>query len=83
MDLKLLRESFDLFDVNGNGVIAAPELKLAMRQLGFAQDTNDIPEILRVCGTQNKGGITFEDFVNLLTVGITEDDPQEEISKSF
>ena len=54
-----------------------------MKELGFDPDTTDVPSIINKCDTKGNGGITFEDFFNLLTLGITEEDDTEEIQKAF
>ena len=64
----LLRETFKLFDSDGNGLVSVDDLRRIMTSLGENHLTDDeIREMIRVADTEGKGQINFEEFVKLMT----------------
>ncbi|VWU49159.1 centrin-1, putative [Hepatocystis sp. ex Piliocolobus tephrosceles] len=78
-----IKEAFDLFDTNGTGRIDAKELKVAMRALGFEPKKEDIRKIISDVDKEGTGTIDFNDFLDIMTIKMSERDPKEEILKAF
>ncbi|CRH03075.1 centrin-1, putative [Plasmodium relictum] len=78
-----IKEAFDLFDTNGTGRIDAKELKVAMRALGFEPKKEDIRKIIADVDKDGSGTIDFNDFLDIMTIKMSERDPKEEILKAF
>eukprot|EP00669_Euglena_mutabilis_P010349 TRINITY_DN5101_c0_g1_i1.p1 TRINITY_DN5101_c0_g1~~TRINITY_DN5101_c0_g1_i1.p1 ORF type:complete len:162 (-),score=93.98 TRINITY_DN5101_c0_g1_i1:269-754(-) len=78
-----IKEAFDLFDTDGSGTIDAKELKVAMRALGFEPKKEEIKKMIGEVDRDNTGTITFPDFMELMTVKMSEKDSREEILKAF
>ncbi|ANQ06008.1 centrin-1, putative [Plasmodium knowlesi strain H] len=78
-----IKEAFDLFDTNGTGRIDAKELKVAMRALGFEPKKEDIRKIISDVDQDGSGTIDFNDFLDIMTIKMSERDPKEEILKAF
>ncbi|SCL90075.1 centrin-1, putative [Plasmodium berghei] len=78
-----IKEAFDLFDTNGTGRIDAKELKVAMRALGFEPKKEDIRKIISDVDKDGSGTIDFNDFLDIMTIKMSERDPKEEILKAF
>lgn len=78
-----IKEAFDLFDTNGTGRIDAKELKVAMRALGFEPKKEDIRKIISDVDKDGSGTIDYNDFLDIMTIKMSERDPKEEILKAF
>ncbi len=78
-----IKEAFDLFDTDGKGKINAKELKVAMRALGFEPNKQEIKSYIIDFDRDGSGNITYEDFLDLMTVKISQRDPVEEMKKAF
>lgn len=85
-----IKEAFDLFDTEGvgkqffiSGYIDSKELKVAMRALGFEPKKEEVKKMISEVDREGKGVIEFADFIELMTVKISERDPREEILKAF
>jgi centrin-1 len=78
-----IREAFDLFDTDGSGSIDAKELKVAMRTLGFEPKKEEIKKMIADIDTDGSGTIDFNEFMEMMTAKMSEQDPMEEIIKTF
>ena len=83
-----VKEAFDLFDTEGSGVIEAKELKVALRALGFEPQKDEIKRLINeVGGTGGEkdatGTIDFKEFLEIMTLKMSEKDNPEEIEKAF
>lgn len=54
-----------------------------MRALGFEPKKEEIKKMISEVDREGKGVIEFADFMELMTVKISERDPREEILKAF
>lgn len=54
-----------------------------MRALGFEPKKEEIKKMISEVDREGKGVIEFADFIELMTVKISERDPREEILKAF
>ncbi|KAM6220979.1 centrin-4-like [Rhynchocyon petersi] len=78
-----IKEAFDLFDVDGSGMIDVKELKIVMQALGFEPKKDEIKKMIAEIDKKGNGIITFEDFFAIMSVKMSEKDENEEILKAF
>ncbi|XP_044255898.1 caltractin [Tribolium madens] len=78
-----IKEAFDLFDNEGAGKIDAKDLKVAIRALGFEPKKEEIKKMIADIDTHGTGKLSFDDFLQLMTVKMAEKDSKEEIMKAF
>lgn len=78
-----IREAFDLFDNDNSGKIDSKDLKVAMRALGFEPKKEEIKKMISEVDKDCTGKIVFEDFLELMSVKMSEKDSKEEILKAF
>ena len=62
-----IRESFRVFDKEGNGKISAPELRHIMTTLGEKLTEDEVDEMLNEAETDGDGMINYERFARVLT----------------
>ena len=77
-----IREAFDLFDTDGAGTIDCKEIKVAMRALGFQPKKDEIKLLLASIDKQNTT-MDFNEFLQIMSVKMSERDSKEEILKAF
>lgn len=80
---KDIKEAFDLFDTEGNGFIETKELKVAIRALGFEPKKEEIKKMIAEIDKESTGKLSYEDFLQLMTIKMAEKDTKEEILKAF
>lgn len=78
-----VREAFDLFDTDGSGSIDVKELKVAMRALGFEPKREEIKKLIADLDKDSSGQIDFNEFLQIMTVKMSEKDSKEEVLKAF
>lgn len=78
-----IKEAFDLFDTEGTGIIDTKELKVAIRALGFEPKKEEIKRMIAEVDKDGTGKLSYQDFLQLMTVKMTEKDTSEEILKAF
>lgn len=78
-----IREAFDLFDTEGVGKIDVKELKVAIRALGFEPKKEEIKKMIADIDPDGTGKLSFEEFLQLMSVKMAEKDSKEEILKAF
>ncbi|CAG9318289.1 unnamed protein product [Blepharisma stoltei] len=83
-----VKEAFDLFDTDGSGVIEAKELKVALRALGFEPQKDEIKRLINEVDRSDKerdvtGTIDFKEFLEIMTMKMSEKDNPDEIQKAF
>jgi len=61
-----LKESFDLFDTDGNNTIDVKELKVAMRTLGFESSKEDVMRMMKEADRNNSGVLEFPEFLDMM-----------------
>ncbi len=62
-----IKEAFDLFDTEAQGVIDAKELKVAMRALGFELKKEELRRILQEVDKAGEGTIRYDEFLDIMT----------------
>ncbi|VEN63958.1 unnamed protein product [Callosobruchus maculatus] len=78
-----IREAFDLFDSEGTGKIDSKDLKVAIRALGFEPKKEEIKKMIADIDKDGTGQISFDDFLQLMSMKMAEKDSKEEILKAF
>ena len=78
-----LRQAFDLFDTAGTGRIHAPEVKIALRALGFEVSKEELRLLLAEVGTTPQGTLDFRDFQTVLMHQVGEREPKAEVQRAF
>ncbi|XP_032487843.1 LOW QUALITY PROTEIN: centrin-4-like [Phocoena sinus] len=78
-----IKEDFDLFDVVGSGTRDVKELNIAMWALGFEPKKEEIKKMIAEIDKEGIGTISFEDFLAIMSVKMSEKDEKEEILKAF
>ena len=80
---KELREAFDLFDSEGTGRIAATEVKVALRALGFEVKKEELRQLLAEVGCQVNRTIDFNEFMNVLLLKAGERETKADVQRAF
>jgi len=78
-----VKHAFDLFDTDGSEHIDAKELKVAMRALGFEPRKTDVTKMMAEMDKDGSGSIDFNEFLEILTQKMSEQDSREETLKTF
>ncbi|KAL3316603.1 Centrin-1 [Cichlidogyrus casuarinus] len=78
-----IREAFNLFDLEGIGVIEIEQLKIPLRALGFEPTKDDMRKIRQQYDNEGKGVIDFSGFLSLMTLKMLEKESEEDICKAF
>ncbi|KAG6840901.1 Calcium-binding component of the spindle pole body (SPB) half-bridge [Blastosporella zonata] len=78
-----VKEAFELFDTNRDGLLDYHELKVAMRALGFDLKKAEVLKLLRDHDKSNSQTMDFESFAVIMTDRILARDPDEEIRRAF
>ncbi|GAU44508.1 hypothetical protein TSUD_122780 [Trifolium subterraneum] len=66
-DDKELREAFELYDLDKNGVISAKELHAVMRRLGEKCSLSDCRKMIGNVDADNDGNVNFEEFKKMMS----------------
>ena len=62
VERKAFKETFDLYDKNGDGHITKDELREVLGKLGQKPSDAEIAEFIKVCDTDKNGTIEFKEF---------------------
>ena len=81
--INLLKEAFDLFDMEKTGKIDFHELKLTLKAFGFKISKEEMYIIKEKLDPQNTNKISFDDFIDLMTQKFSERNPREEAIMAF
>ena len=60
------RETFKMFDKDGDGTITAKELGIVMRQLGLNPTEDDLLEMIQEVDEDGNGEIEFAEFLTIM-----------------
>ncbi|XP_044504708.1 probable calcium-binding protein CML23 [Mangifera indica] len=64
---KELKDAFDLFDVDKNGLISVSELHSVLRKLGEKCSKNDCEKMIKKVDADGDGHVNFEEFKKMMT----------------
>ncbi|XP_020296022.1 caltractin isoform X2 [Pseudomyrmex gracilis] len=78
-----IKDAFDLFDPDETGKIATKELKVAMRALGFEPTKEELKKLITDVDPEGLGKVSYEDFLDVMTVKMSEKDSKDEILQAF
>ena len=67
LDIIQLKEVFDVFDFDGNGIITPSDLKISLRKYGFKLNKDTMYEIIGEYDENETGNLTFKDFITIIT----------------
>ena len=60
------KETFKMFDKDGDGTITAKELGIVMRQLGLNPTEDDLLEMIQEVDENGDGEINFMEFITIM-----------------
>ncbi|PON81402.1 Parvalbumin [Trema orientale] len=66
---KELKDAFDLYDLDKNGLISASELHAVMKRLGEKCSLSDCSRMIRSVDADGDGSVNFEEFKKMMTRG--------------
>ncbi|OMJ26540.1 Centrin-3 [Smittium culicis] len=78
-----IKEAFELFDADNDGLLDYYEFKVAMRALGFDVKKQETLELLKHYEPQSGKSINLSNFMSLMARKISERNPEEEYRKAF
>lgn len=81
-----IREAFELFDSDKNGLIDGHEMKVSMRALGFDAKRDEVQRLMQDCAARDQNGQPLMDlpgFTDIMTEKFSQRDPRQEMIKAF
>ena len=82
--INLIREAFDLFDMDKTGKIDYHEIKLTLKAFGFNIKKQDLLNLLEKYDLEkHENKLNYDDFIQLMTEKFSERDPREEAILAF
>lgn len=82
--MNLLREAFDLFDMEKTGKIDYHELKLTMKAFGFQIKKAELLNLIKsIDNDMTDGKITFDEYIEIMTNKFSERNPRDEAIMAF
>jgi calcium-binding protein CML len=66
-DTKELREAFEMYDLDKNGLISAKELHAVMRRLGEKCSLGDCRRMIGNVDADSDGNVNFEEFKKMMS----------------
>ncbi len=81
-----IKDTFELFDVNGDGRINAREIRSAMQSIGFDEKNPTVYEVMTELDNprnKNSGGATFNDFCQTVNYRVPEKETTEDLRRVF
>ncbi|KAL1362416.1 hypothetical protein HN51_010683 [Arachis hypogaea] len=62
-----IREAFDMYDLDGNGLISASELQAMMTRLGEKHSLEECAAMIKNIDTDGDGNVSFAEFKMMMT----------------
>jgi Ca2+-binding EF-hand superfamily protein len=62
LNLKELKDAFDLFDADRSGTISAKELQKVMKAMEINCSKQEIEDLMRLMDADGSGSIDFDEF---------------------
>lgn len=81
-----IREAFELFDSDKNGLIDAQEMRVSMRALGFDVKRDEVLRLMQDCAAHDQNSQPLMDlpgFTDIMTEKFAQRDPRQEMIKAF
>merc|ERR1711907_61781 len=80
---KELWESFNLLDPEGTGKVAAADIRVVLRALGYDPSKEDVEKLVARFDNSKTGALDFSEYMNLLIDKMSENDSPEDIQLAF
>ncbi|XP_034323714.2 uncharacterized protein [Magallana gigas] len=80
---KDFKETFNLFDKDGDGTISTNELAMVMRSLGQNPSDAELEIMLKGVDEDGNGSIDFEEFVLMMAKKLEKTNTEDEIREAF
>lgn len=81
--INLLKEAFDLFDMEKTGKIDYHELKLTFKAFGFKVTKEEMKLFKERLDPNSNNKLTFDEFIDLMTEKFSERNPRDEAIMAF
>ncbi|MBA0585880.1 hypothetical protein Gorai_016641, partial [Gossypium raimondii] len=65
-----LRDAFDLYDQDKNGLISTSELHLVLNQLGMKCSVDDCARMIKSVDSDGDGNVNFEEFQKMMSASL-------------
>jgi len=78
-----IKEFFDNFDKDNDGIITLKELTSIMRALGLNPTELDIQEIIKKYGKSDNGKIEFNDYLDLIQQKFKEPESEDQLIQAL
>ena len=78
-----IRQAFDLFDTEGQGVIDSNALKVVLRALGFEPRKEEVKRMIASVDKTGSGKIDFNEFLELLLAKMSERESRDDAKRAF
>ena len=81
-----IKDTFELFDANGDGRINAREIRSAMQSIGYDEKNPMVYEVMTELDNprnKNSGGATFNDFCQTVNYRVPEKETTEDLRRVF
>ena len=66
-DILQLKEVFDTFDYNGNGILSPNDLRNALMSYGYNANKETVYDIIAEFDEDESGGLSFKEFLRMIT----------------
>ena len=77
------KETFNLFDKSGEGLISTKELGTCMRSLGQNPTGAELQDMVNEVDADGSGDINFDEFMHLMSRQMKDADSDEELRDAF
>ncbi|XP_065655592.1 calmodulin-A isoform X2 [Hydra vulgaris] len=81
--LQDLKDSFAMFDLNGDGKISMEELDVVMKNLGHETSKEEIDTCLKEIDSDLDGELSFQEFITLMTRKLSNKAVSQELKEVF
>ncbi|KAK8627845.1 hypothetical protein V6N13_135443 [Hibiscus sabdariffa] len=72
-----LRDAFDLYDQDKNGLISTKELHLVLNRLGMKCSVDDCARMIKSVDSDGDGNVNFEEFQKMMSASLMSDKGSE------
>ncbi|XVF09482.1 hypothetical protein REPUB_Repub07fG0096800 [Reevesia pubescens] len=69
-----LRDAFDLYDQDKNGLISATELHLVLNRLGMTSSVDDCIKMIKSVDSDGDGNVNFEEFQKMMNASMSSNE---------
>jgi len=82
-ELDQFKETFMMFDKDGDGTVSTKELGAVMRSLGNNPTMEELEELIEDADRDGSGSVDFQEFVELMIKREAEKETQEDLKQVF